>query len=173
MRLRLVSECLEAESAFRALPQATIAFAEASEVSLNLRFTDPLEPLYISVDADYADTLFIIATNQIVSRSQQNSQAGSAPRNANPRKRPLEEDSNHQSHGQQQRVVRIAEGGERPRVPRKPMKVVHKTDRQSIAREMRPPPLPTADPQPSWAVLTAAQQQQPSEVRRVQLSFLS
>ena len=98
MCLRLVSECLEAESAFRALPQATIAFAEASEVSLNLRFTDPLEPLYISVDADYADTLFIIATNQIVSRSQQNSQTGSAPRHANPRKRPLEEDNIHGSY---------------------------------------------------------------------------
>ncbi|TBU60550.1 Rad9-domain-containing protein [Dichomitus squalens] len=128
---------------------ATIAFAEASEVSLNLRFTDPLEPLYISVDADYADTLFVIATSQIVSRSQQASQADPTPRN--PRKRPLEEDRNHNQP--QQRNVRIAEGAlrERPRVPAKPMKVVRKTDRQSMAREMHPPPLPTAEPQPSWA----------------------
>ncbi|TBU47499.1 Rad9-domain-containing protein [Dichomitus squalens] len=140
---------------------ATIAFAEASEVSLNLRFTDPLEPLYISVDADYADTLFVIATSQIVSRSQQASQADPTPRN--PRKRPLEEDRNHNQP--QQRNVRIAEGAlrERPRVPAKPMKVVRKTDRQSMAREMHPPPLPTAEPQPSWAVLTAAQQQQRSQ----------
>lgn len=38
---------------------------------------------------------------------------------------------------------------------KKPMKVVRTSDRASIAREMNPPPLP---PQPSWAVLTAAQQ---------------
>ncbi|KAI1793456.1 Rad9-domain-containing protein [Ganoderma leucocontextum] len=137
---------------------ATIAFAEASEVSLNLRFTDPVDPLYISVDADYADTLFVIATSQIFSRSQQNTQAEPAPRN--PRKRPLEEDRSHDDRSPPN--VRIAEdsGRNRERQPTKPMKVVHRTDKQSIAREMHPPPLPTAEPPPSWAVLTAAQQRQ-------------
>ncbi|PIL25203.1 hypothetical protein GSI_13092 [Ganoderma sinense ZZ0214-1] len=144
---------------------ATIAFAEASEVSLNLRFTDPVDPLYISVDADYADTLFVIATSQIFSRSQQNSQAAAEPASRNPRKRPLEEDSHHnRSNGNSRnlRNVRVAEDGGRPREhrPTKPMKVVHRTDKQSIAREMNPPPLPTAEPPASWAVLTAAQQRE-------------
>lgn len=148
-------------------PQATIAFAEASEVSLNLRFTDPVDPLYISVDADYADTLFVIATSQIFSRSQQNSQAAAEPAPRNPRKRPLEEDGNHNHnhHNINDRNPRngcIAEDAGRAREHQstKPMKVVHRTDKQSIAREMNPPPLPTAEPPASWAVLTAAQRRQ-------------
>lgn len=122
---------------------------------MNLRFTDPVDPLYISVDADYADTLFVIATSQIFSRSQQNSQAEPAP--WNPRKRPFEDDSN----GWNQRDVRVAgDRGKARERQTKPMKVVHRTDKQSIAREMNPPPPPTAEPPPSWAVLTAAQQRQ-------------
>ena len=148
--------------------QATIAFAEASEVSLNLRFTDPVDPLYISVDADYADTLFVIATSQIFSRSQQNSQAAAEPASRNPRKRPLEEDSNHNhsnGSGRNPRNARIAEDGGRAweQRPTKPMKVVHRTDKQSIAREMNPPPPPSAEPPASWAVLTAAQRRQQEE----------
>ncbi|KAM5544194.1 hypothetical protein V8D89_001854 [Ganoderma adspersum] len=146
---------------------ATIAFAEASEVSLNLRFTDPVDPLYISVDADYADTLFVIATSQIFSRSQQNSQAAAELAPRNPRKRPLEEDNNHNhinGNGRNQRNVRVAEDGRaREHRPTKPMKVVHRTDKQSIAREMNPLPLPSAEPPASWAVLTAAQGQQQEE----------
>ncbi|KAI0731431.1 Rad9-domain-containing protein [Earliella scabrosa] len=132
---------------------ATIAFAEASKVPLEISFTDPAEPVYISVDTEFADNVFLIATS-LVQSSQRSSQRqrenGSRANDAKGKKRPLEDDSNHRNVRGERR------GDDRPR---KPMKVVQRVDRASMAREMRPPNPPQA-PQPSWAILTAAQQQQ-------------
>ncbi|KAJ7287580.1 hypothetical protein C8J57DRAFT_591326 [Mycena rebaudengoi] len=43
---------------------ATIAFAESMSLTLDLRFTDPAAPLFIDVDGDNSDTLFVISTSQ-------------------------------------------------------------------------------------------------------------
>ncbi|KAI0369203.1 hypothetical protein BV20DRAFT_1021341 [Pilatotrama ljubarskyi] len=137
---------------------ATIAFAEASQLSLEIRFTDPDAPLYIDVSGDLADTLFVIAASRIQSVSPHNSQARDNHARANTakgKKRPLEEDTHHRNAQ--------AADHERPRAahpnrPVKPMKVVRRADRASIAREMHPPPPSVHQPQPSWAILTAAQQ---------------
>ncbi|KAI0330901.1 hypothetical protein GY45DRAFT_1302015 [Cubamyces sp. BRFM 1775] len=83
---------------------ATIAFAEASQLSLEIRFTDPSAPLYIDVGGDLADTLFVIAASQLQSVSPHNSQTRRANGNntnnashANARKRPLEEDTHQRN----------------------------------------------------------------------------
>ena len=130
-------------------------------MSITLRFTDHAEPLYINTDSDLSDTLFVIATTQMRSVSQPNSQ--NRQRSATPnvgargQKRPLEEDNNHmQANGAEKNV------GDRPM---RPMRVVQRTDRRSMANEIDPPPprIPTQEPQPSWAVLTAAQRRSPRE----------
>ncbi|OBZ73734.1 Cell cycle checkpoint control protein RAD9A [Grifola frondosa] len=44
---------------------ATIAFAEASSLPLDIRFTDPSAPLFIDIEGDLSETLFVIATSQV------------------------------------------------------------------------------------------------------------
>lgn len=44
---------------------ATIAFAEATGSALDLRFTDPAAPLFIGVEGDESEYLFVISTSQI------------------------------------------------------------------------------------------------------------
>ncbi|KAH7888735.1 Rad9-domain-containing protein [Phlebopus sp. FC_14] len=44
---------------------ATIAFAESMGSTLDLRFTDPAAPLFIDVEGDESDCLFVISTSQI------------------------------------------------------------------------------------------------------------
>ncbi|KAJ4468129.1 Rad9-domain-containing protein [Lentinula aciculospora] len=43
---------------------ATIAFAEICGLGLDIRFTDPTEPLFIDVEGDNFETLFVISTSQ-------------------------------------------------------------------------------------------------------------
>ncbi|KIK67139.1 hypothetical protein GYMLUDRAFT_238472 [Collybiopsis luxurians FD-317 M1] len=43
---------------------ATIAFAELSSLGLDIHFTDPAEPLFIKVEGDNFETLFVISTSQ-------------------------------------------------------------------------------------------------------------
>ncbi|KAI0640814.1 Rad9-domain-containing protein [Trametes meyenii] len=136
---------------------ATIAFAEASSLSLEIRFTEPDAPIYIDAGGDLADTLFVIAASTVQSVSPYSSQArqNDARAQAKGKKRPLEGDT-HQHNVQTADRERV-HGLRIPR-PMKPMKVVHRADRASIAREMQPPPS-AHGPQPSWSILTAAQQQ--------------
>ena len=81
--------------------QATIAFAEASQTALDIRFSDPAEPIVVSVDNELSETLFVIASSQLQSVSQRGSQrsqrnegtrdnGGAIPRG---KKRPLEDDT--------------------------------------------------------------------------------
>ncbi|KAI6149983.1 Rad9-domain-containing protein [Pisolithus thermaeus] len=44
---------------------ATIAFAEATSSPLELRFTDPAAPLFIGIEGDEFECLFVISTSQI------------------------------------------------------------------------------------------------------------
>ncbi|KAF7361933.1 hypothetical protein MVEN_00538300 [Mycena venus] len=65
---------------------ATIAFAESMSLALELRFTDPAAPLFIDVEGDNADTLFVISTSQVPGAPMA-SQASTV----NPKKREREE----------------------------------------------------------------------------------
>ncbi|KAJ7072368.1 Rad9-domain-containing protein [Mycena amicta] len=44
---------------------ATIAFAESMSLPLGLRFTDPAAPLFIDVEGDNSEALFVISTSQV------------------------------------------------------------------------------------------------------------
>lgn len=44
---------------------ATIAYADSMSLSIDLRFTDPAAPLFIDVEGDNSETLFVISTSQV------------------------------------------------------------------------------------------------------------
>ncbi|KAF9263402.1 hypothetical protein L218DRAFT_973189 [Marasmius fiardii PR-910] len=131
---------------------ATIAFAEASSLYLDLRFTVPAAPLFIDVEGDNFGTLFVISTSQVqVSASEQ-----SRPVPQMVKKRAREETPSDTSG-------RF----------KKPMKVVHPTDRVPMARDdvsrssfppssMHPPAKPiisrSPTPRPSSARNSHSQQ---------------
>ncbi|CAK5281514.1 unnamed protein product [Mycena citricolor] len=90
---------------------ATIAFAESMSLALELRFTDPAAPLFIDVEGDNVDTLFVISTSQVPGAPA----ASQASTSVNPRKRVREETPRDLS--------RI----------KKPMKAVQRTDAAALA----------------------------------------
>ncbi|KAJ3999627.1 Rad9-domain-containing protein [Lentinula boryana] len=95
---------------------ATIAFAEICGLGLDIRFTDPAEPLFIDVEGDNFETLFVISTSQPPGSV---AQARLAPPGT---KKRLREDTPANS-------ARL----------KKPMKVVQSaTDRASLARDNTP-----------------------------------
>ncbi|KAJ3984736.1 Rad9-domain-containing protein [Lentinula detonsa] len=95
---------------------ATIAFAEICGLGLDIRFTDPAEPLFIDVEGDNLETLFVISTSQPPGSA---TQARLAPPGI---KKRLREDTPADS-------ARL----------KKPMKVVQSTtDRASLARDNTP-----------------------------------
>lgn len=102
---------------------------------LDLRFTDPAAPLFIDVEGDESECLFVISTSQI-------NAGAAAPSNSaqlHTRKRPLPNDEGEDSVKQRSQTPRI----------KKPMKAVQRTDvtpdaasssrAQSDARSMPPP----------------------------------
>ncbi|TFK44246.1 Rad9-domain-containing protein [Crucibulum laeve] len=82
---------------------ATIAFADSMALTLDLRFTDPAAPLFIDIEGDCFESLFVISTSQVHGAPPPSTQTSYNP--ANNRKRDREETP------------------EMPRV-KKPMKVV-------------------------------------------------
>ncbi|KAL0577028.1 hypothetical protein V5O48_004962 [Marasmius crinis-equi] len=108
--------------------QATIAFAEASALALDLRFTTPAAPLFIDIEGDNFETLFVISTSQVqVSTSQQSRET------PQPVKKRLREETPGDISGRF----------------KKPMKAVQSTDRASMIRDdislrssVPPPSLP-------------------------------
>ncbi|KAL6307276.1 Rad9-domain-containing protein [Sparassis latifolia] len=139
---------------------ATIAFAESSAHPLDIRFTDPAAPLYIDVEGDLSETLFVISTSQIhgvpssiAGQARQRNITSVGPQTRG-KKRQLEDDSNasRANSGMSAGQERVS----------RPMKVVQATDRASLARElsdnnargtsrslagsMPPPSLPLATP---------------------------
>ncbi|KAJ3923889.1 Rad9-domain-containing protein [Lentinula edodes] len=95
---------------------ATITFAEICGLGLDIRFTDSAEPLFIDVEGDNFETLFVISTSQPPGSAAQARLASTGPRKR------LREDTPTDSS-------RF----------KKPMKVVQSTtDRMSIARDTAP-----------------------------------
>ncbi|KAI0319386.1 Rad9-domain-containing protein [Amylostereum chailletii] len=95
---------------------ATIAYAESMSLALDLRFTDPAAPLFIDVESDSIESLFVVSTSQVPGSST-SSQARSASSASN--KRP-----------------RTQESQDRAQDRRRPMKVVERTDATELARRM-------------------------------------
>ncbi|KAJ3512262.1 hypothetical protein NLJ89_g3623 [Agrocybe chaxingu] len=89
---------------------ATIAFADSMSLCLDLRFTDPSAPLFIDIEGDSVETLFVISTSQ-VQGAPAGTQRTSSSQTANNKKR-----------GRAPSAV-----GDTPRI-KKPMKVVQPTD---------------------------------------------
>ncbi|KAG5221467.1 Rad9-domain-containing protein [Salix suchowensis] len=67
--------------------QATIAFAESLGLALDIRFTDPANPLFIDVESDLTETLFVISTSQVPGQPFQPSQAQPLSNRSNKRER--------------------------------------------------------------------------------------
>jgi len=94
---------------------ATIIFAESMGLCLDLRFTDPAAPLFIDVESDELECLFVIST------SQYGGLAAPPPSNStllNARKRPSPSDDGEGSSRQRSETPRI----------KKPMKAVQRVD---------------------------------------------
>ncbi|KAF4567626.1 hypothetical protein EYR40_006627 [Pleurotus pulmonarius] len=66
---------------------ATIAFAESLGLALDIRFTDPANPLFIDVESDLTETLFVISTSQVPGQPFQPSQAQPLNNRSNKRER--------------------------------------------------------------------------------------
>ncbi|RDB24994.1 Cell cycle checkpoint control protein RAD9A [Hypsizygus marmoreus] len=106
---------------------ATIAYADSMSLALDLRFTDPAAPLFIDVEGDNSETLFVISTSQVhgamADAPSQHCQA------MNNKKREREETPAQTSN-------------------KKPMKAVKKVE----ARMLSVPRTPGLDPGPSSVV---------------------
>ncbi|KAF8813922.1 hypothetical protein BYT27DRAFT_7250794 [Phlegmacium glaucopus] len=94
---------------------ATISFADSMSLPLDLRFTDPAAPLFIDIEGDATQTLFVISTSQVQGApgaTQTNNNSSSS--NPNPKKREREQTSS-----------------QTPRI-KKPMKVVQPAGAQGL-----------------------------------------
>lgn len=104
---------------------ATIAYAESMALSLDMRFTDPSAPLFIDVEGDNSETLFVISTSQVhgcASGSGSGSKSSSGPQQQTPvRKKRDREEEDPTSSGNGR--------------PKKPIKVVQRSDPASLVRE--------------------------------------
>jgi cell cycle checkpoint control protein RAD9A len=104
-------------------------------LNLDLHFTDPASPLFIDIEGDNSEILFVIAPVQLAPNANIPSQAQSAMERSVNSKRAREEDSANGDGGEGSNTrtstprFRLAE---RERV-RKPMKAVHRVDPASIA----------------------------------------
>ncbi|KAG6336035.1 hypothetical protein ID866_3051 [Astraeus odoratus] len=114
---------------------ATIGYAEAMGLALDLRFTDPAAPLFIVVEGDESESLFVISTSQMQNAPPNTHDANgpvnpssSADTRMSARKRahpdvPVENQQSLHSAGSRPH-------SETPRIERarKPMKAAHRTD---------------------------------------------
>ncbi|KDQ28530.1 hypothetical protein PLEOSDRAFT_1040901 [Pleurotus ostreatus PC15] len=101
---------------------ATIAFAESLGLALDIRFTDPANPLFIDVESDLTESLFVISTSQVPGQPFQPSQA-----------QPLNNRSNKRE--------REGDAAEHPNKYKKPMKAAQR-DPIPSARASSSTPLP-------------------------------
>ncbi|KAF5389375.1 hypothetical protein D9757_004265 [Collybiopsis confluens] len=72
---------------------ATIAFAELSGLGLDIRFTDPAEPLFIDVEGESFETLFVISTSQPPGMYVRTQQRNGRLASSGPLKKRLREDT--------------------------------------------------------------------------------
>ena len=91
-------------------------------LSLDIRFTDPSAPMFIDIESDSSDALFVISTSH-VQGSATGANAISAP--------------NHRPNGQTPLPARKRQGGTgspAPVRPKKPKKAAHRADPSEVVR---------------------------------------
>jgi cell cycle checkpoint control protein RAD9A len=124
----------------RSIGQATIAFAEPMTLPLDLHFTDPALPLFIDIEGDNFETLFVISTSQVGASSQAQSITEQRLGSVN-RKRVREDDNengneNNNHNDEDGPNIRESVPRSRPTAKdrvRKPMKAVQRGDPASVA----------------------------------------
>lgn len=152
--------------------QATLALAETLSLNIDMRFTDPASPVFLEIDGDLAESLFVISTTNTASianngtnsgaqtRAQQSRAASLQPKG---KKRALEQDDEREREEDQ---WGIRDGDDRAAsvsssARRKPMKAVVPAERASVARELqggpsnRSTPLRQTMPPPSFIPRTS------------------
>lgn len=100
--------------------QAAVAFAESSSLPLDLHFTQPAEPLFITAEPDSCDVLFVISTFQV--RGEVEAEMGKQTLNAEAT----------MNSGRSKRP-RADEGTSTTGVIRKSVKVVERADRSHVS----------------------------------------
>ncbi|KAH8103973.1 Rad9-domain-containing protein [Cristinia sonorae] len=130
---------------------AAIAFAESCNLTLDLRFTDPADPLFIEAEgADLYDTLFIISMSQVTGVTASNNNTSHSRSTRQPtRKRPLEDSRTETASSSGRNTPLLGSGKKRPQkaiVPVEPSKMARATSsiRDSPAGSMPPPPVPAS-----------------------------
>jgi cell cycle checkpoint control protein RAD9A len=142
--------------------KATLLLAEQLSLNLIIRFLDPVSPIYLEIEGDLAETLFVISTSQVFDPHNGDAAPPLRPKTRvvdppraqqrpNRRKRPLE----HEQQGDDDdddALYRVREGRSDPHsrpdsrassiteygARKRPMntKAATRTDRASLAREL-------------------------------------
>lgn len=131
-------------------------------MNLIIRFLDPVSPIYMEIEGDLAETLFVISTSQVFDPSNSGTGQHFHPKTRvvdlprvqqrpNRRKRPLErEQDNDTYYGDDDSLYGIRDGHVDPQprpesrsssitdygARKRPMKAAMRTDRESLAREL-------------------------------------
>ncbi|KAI0078686.1 hypothetical protein K474DRAFT_1641090 [Panus rudis PR-1116 ss-1] len=153
---------------------AVIQLAEAANLTLALRFTEPGEPLFIEAEGgDHYETLFIISMSQL-SNAYNDRNSSRAPSNApqsRPQvqqqklKRPREDDTDSNREQSVETAGTASRAGSvlPNRVPpKKPMKAAVVSNRASVARETASPAPRNSMPPPSLPASAMGAPRQPT-----------
>ena len=117
--------------------QATIAYAESMTLNLDIHFTDPASPLYIDVEGDNSEALFVISTSEVATGAGAQSTTGQQQRTENMRKKRIREENGDGSGGEENgdSDERASRPSEREREkPKRPIKVVQRADPTAVVR---------------------------------------
>ncbi|KAF7964661.1 hypothetical protein HWV62_36787 [Athelia sp. TMB] len=123
---------------------ATIAYAESMSLAMDMRFTDPASPLFIDVDGDSSETLFVISTSQVATKMMPASQSTTTSNSKNNTSRqgsvglkrprqPEEDDYGAGAHPDGDRPDSRSSSVLRTDKIRKPMKAVQRVEPGSTA----------------------------------------
>lgn len=104
-------------------------------LNLDMHFTDPASPLYIDVEGDNSETLFVISTSQVATQAGARSTAGQQQQRMGSigKKRVREEDGGEEDGDGSVRASAGPSERERER-PKRPMKVVQRADPTTAIR---------------------------------------
>ncbi|KAI0704254.1 Rad9-domain-containing protein [Cytidiella melzeri] len=155
--------------------QSTLVLAEQLGLNLIIRFLNPMSPIFIEIEGDLADTLFVVSTSQIIDPSNGNHPAQRPPhpnrvvdnpkQQPNRHKRELEQDTGdndddslYQIRQHDHRDSRATSAVSETLARKRPVKAATRTDRASLARDLREPgpSTPNFMPPPSFVRNAAA-----------------
>lgn len=129
-----------------------MTFADSLSLGLDIKFTDPAAPLFIDIEGDLAETIFVISTSQVhESDAPSNVQPQSRAESLQPRgkKRDFESAEPEARYPYNDQPRGLTTPGS---MRKKPMRAVVRADRMSIASEtpVKQSPRTVAMPPPSF-----------------------